>query len=135
MSEQSGTILRIGKRVAVILLLAAGTLFLASRPEPARAFDCIDTCDEQYSYCNACCSGTDCSACNNSCSGYTSCATACHPSGSCQNQTQCSNLYGRFYTQCMMNELSGECMNPDGSIDGACCNNEAVQEYFGCCYP
>jgi hypothetical protein len=136
MKEQIGNWMRIGKRLAILTVLGAGAIVLLYQPQATRAVECLESCDEQYSACNACCSGQDCSACESSCPGYSDCAKACHPSGSCWNQNICSDYYGRFYAQCMENNMDGECVDPNtGLVDAACCNSEAVQEYFGCCYP
>lgn len=142
MKEQIVSLIAIGKRVAALLVLVTGLLFLVSQPEVAGAVDdCFGACDSTYSQCSSCCVGQppgQCYSCPNSCSGYASCAIGCFGSntwsGSCRNQQQCSNLYGRFYAQCMTGEL-GECLNGDGTVNGSCCYNQAVQEYSGCCYP
>jgi len=154
MKEQLVHLKGIGKRVAMLLVLVSGTLFLVSQKDPTyAALDCFSSCDVQYynpspnppplGCIDTCCvlhsDGTvDCSACSACDYQYGQCAAACFGSlgtGRCRNQTQCQNSAGRFYAQCMANQLGGECLNPDGTVNAPCCNNESVQEYFGCCYP
>ena len=145
MKEQIASLTRIGKRVAILLVLIVSTLFLVSRPNPVHAVvDCFSSCDDQYTSCiNSCCivhsdGSVDCSGCSACVDNYGSCASPCFGSvgsGRCPHQAGCQTQAGREYAQCMANELNGECANPDGTINASCCNNDAVQEYFGCCYP
>ncbi len=136
---------RLTRKLFTLFVLCAALAAVSSAPaSSAYALqDCFGTCDSNYSGCGACCvynpPGSDCYSCPSYCSGYSSCAAGCFGSntwgGGCRNQTQCQNTAGRFYSDCMMNNLGGHCLNPDGTVNASCCYNESVQEFFGCCYP
>jgi len=130
MKEQIVLLKGIGKRVVMLLVLVAGTLFLMSQPDRTyAALDCFSDCDDQYTACGG---GSGCGT------SYASCTAACFGSvgdGNCPHQTQCQNIAGRQYAQCMANQLGGHCVNPDGTVNAPCCFNDSVQEFTGCCYP
>ncbi len=144
MKGETASLMAVGRRVAVLLVLVTGTLFLMSQPPEAYADQsCFYACDANFGGCSSCCvydpPGSDCYSCPSNCSSYASCAAGCFGSntwgGGCRNQTQCQNLSGNVYADCMMNNLGGECLNPDGTVNASCCYNISVQEFFGCCYP
>jgi hypothetical protein len=168
------SVLRIGKKVAVlvILIIALFTVRPFVREQNAQGFpppklpdigvsgmQCFSDCDQTYWSCiQSCCVcgdydstlkrcniAWDCSSCgdcgaNTGISGrvsYANCESACFPSygtGRCIAQNRCQAMAARENDQCMTG-VSGECLRPDGTVDASCCNNESVQDYFGCCYP
>jgi len=133
MKEQIIHLKGISKRVAMLLLLVAGTLFLISQTDRTyAAVDCFSNCDDQYHACISTCCSTSCDW------DYATCSSTCFGNeggGNCPHQTQCQNIAGRQYAQCMANQLGGHCLNPDGTVNAPCCFNDSVQEYTGCCYP